>query len=689
MTSSVASEPISVVSPAIVGFLTRFAVALHKMRAYPAGHPMRQDAIELAHAELAAVLVGRESIQVAVARSQLLVDGRPTDPAHFVLRDLAARLHRLGLGAVVFRPAVTAEELGAALQQLIVDPSRPDERGVIRTFTSSRNVELLPMSFRALSLDRTAGGDGSSEEGEVVERLWRDLAALVLHGGGDPDAESDGGGVGGGAGLLVGPRPLAQALLDRIRSGQVPAESMGEAIERVGRIGATLDGEARGAIELRLRDLLATLPEDALAALLSIRLDSQDGLDRLAGATDWLPATALLELVETAAKAQKHEISTFMIRLLRKLGGQGGAPQAPRREGPDFRGVIRQIVEGWSLESPNPAAHTRILDLLAMQDQGAGIERSAGEGLRLVQMALETGAVGDQVAEGVELVVEAGDLPVLMPALTDPSADPEAADAVWTILTRQEVMERVLHAANVDLTAATALVARLGADQAERLIDLAVGAEDAAIRRLLIERVVGFGAIGGAALRRRLEIVPPAGQRLLLATLADCPSLPPGLDLGALVVSPEPMVRLEALRVMLRSPAGRSEAIHLGLSDSDDRVVRLVVDAAHQALPRQSLSRLMLLLSNPRRSPELQARAVPILAQFDAPSVRQWLYDGMIVRKGWFRRTRLVPKSPLMVAKLALIASRWPDDPETRRLARLARRTGDVELVAAAGQETA
>jgi hypothetical protein len=311
------------------------------------------------------------------------------------------------------------------------------------------------------------------------------------------------------------------------------------------------------------------------------------------------------------------------------------------------------------------------------------VERAAGEGIRLVQMALETGAVGDQVTEGVELVVEAGDLPVLIQALADDRADPAAVESVWQTLTADGILEPVLHAAKPDLGSVAALVERAGADRVERLLDLMLEAEDGGVRRLVLERVVSFGAPGTVAIRHRLEQVPPAGQRLLLGGLAECGRLPAELEVREFASAPEPMVRLEAFRLMLRHPTVRDEAIYLGLTDVDDRVVRLVVDAGMEGIPRQSLSRLMLLLSNPRRSPDLQARAVPILAQFDGPSVRQWLYDGMVMRRGWFRRTKLAPKSPLVVAKLRVIVARWPDAPDTRRLIRLAERSGDAELVAA------
>jgi hypothetical protein len=170
----------------------------------------------------------------------------------------------------------------------------------------------------------------------------------------------------------------------------------------------------------------------------------------------------------------------------------------------------------------------------------------------------------------------------------------------------------------------------------------------------------------------------------VLGLLAEMPELPDGLSPTAHTRSPEPMVRLEAYRVVLRLPTGRIEAMHAAFNDPDERVVRVAIDAALEGFPASSLARLMLLLGSPGRSLALRARAVPILRQFHAIAVLKWLTDRMTVRKGLFRRQRLVPKTPVVVAKVRVLAEVWPDAPEAQRVLRLAVASGDRELVAAA-----
>jgi hypothetical protein len=236
----------------------------------------------------------------------------------------------------------------------------------------------------------------------------------------------------------------------------------------------------------------------------------------------------------------------------------------------------------------------------------------------------------------------------------------------------------------VDAIQLKRLVGRIGVDGIELLLDLVVGAPDHRLQRVLLERVVDFGQVAVGRLNERLATMPVDGLRNVLRLLADMPELPDGLTPIAHTRSPEPMVRLEAYRVVLRHPSERVEAMHSAFNDPDERVVRVAIDAALEGFPASSLARLMLLLGSPARSPALRARAVPILSQFRATAVLKWLTDRMTVRKGLFRRQRLVPKTPVVVAKVRVLAEAWPDAPEAQRVLRLAAATGDRDLVAAA-----
>src|SRR5262249_47485388 len=161
---------------------------------------------------------------------------------------------------------------------------------------------------------------------------------------------------------LRGSQALAQALLERIGTPEL-RPAVASTIERLGRMARTLDGDERQAVEVRLADLLNALPREALGVLLDFDVKRPESLSAVVQAADWLPVTALLELVENAARAQQQGVSTMLLRLLRKLAGQGAAmPAVGPRSDTDFRSIVKGLLSEWTLAEPNPASHTRVLD---------------------------------------------------------------------------------------------------------------------------------------------------------------------------------------------------------------------------------------------------------------------------------------------------------------------------------------
>jgi hypothetical protein len=417
--------------------------------------------------------------------------------------------------------------------------------------------------------------------------------------------------------------------------------------------------------------------------LLDIDLGNRDGLNNLLPAVDWLPTLALVELVESAARAQKQGFSTVFLRLLRKLAVQSRSPGARRPAGDrDLRLMVKSLVEDWTLVDPNTKKHAWILDSLARHemvttDEGAPIP----EGIRLIQIAIETEAVGSLVEEAVEMVIASSEIDDLVRLLAEVPMPNRAVAEIWRLLAAPAQLRRLLHA-KVDPTIIRRLLPFVGDEGAEVLLDrlLHLPAE---VRGEIAERILALGSGPALALLTRIERADGEDRRHLLQILSTVSVLPAGFNARAYATAPEPLVRVEALRLMVRQPADREEAIHVALADDDERVADVAIIAGLEEMPRQSLTRLMLLLNSPRRSVALKAKAIAILEQFDAPSIREWLVGNLVVRRGWFRLKRLAPKSPLVIAKLNVLAGRWADHPAAAAALGLAARSGDPELVAA------
>jgi hypothetical protein len=79
---------------------------------------MRTEARDALPGQLATTLDSRPFIRIGVARRQLLIDDLGSDPSHPVLRELAERLHRRQIGAVVIRKGVQAPDVEILLERL-------------------------------------------------------------------------------------------------------------------------------------------------------------------------------------------------------------------------------------------------------------------------------------------------------------------------------------------------------------------------------------------------------------------------------------------------------------------------------------------------------------------------------------------------------------------------------------------
>ena len=591
--------------PAAVGTsLAQLAVATHKLRAYPEGHPLRQDAVDAAFEGLEALLRDRMSLRIGVMRRQLLVDDAATDPGHFILRDFAARLHRLGVGSLTFYPNLTPVELRLTLERLAVEPGRLEGEALERHLaTDTPHVEVNRIAYDALVLDGQARGSA-----EQSERLWQELAQVL---------ESNAG--------PAAPEPIV-------------AE------------------DATPAPDLRLRDLLPTLPKETAALLRDLDHGQTGAPGGLTQAADTLPIAALLELVESAAKARKQEVSTLLVRLLRKLARLGSsASYDGARSDVDFRRVIKGLLEDWSLADPNPESHTRLLDIISRRELSSGRNGSpTKDGIRLLQIAIEIDSLGPNVEEAIELAVDSGQYPDALD-LFDVAPANSASEAIRRELLSPKYVIRVA----TDPTADRGPLGKALATAEEPI---------------------------GAALGDKVARAGTDLQRVFLGFLNQLPAPLPGFSAACYLSSHDPVVRFEAYRLQLRQPSERDAAVAAALVDSDERVARLAVDAAlTDGLPRPALTRLLLLLNNRSRSQELRARAVAIMAQFDTPAVRQWLLDGLVLRRGWLRRRRLGAKSPLLLAKLKLLARRWAGHADVDSVVQLARASRDPDWLAAAG----
>ncbi len=678
MTGALAATGRSPAPDALIRFLTRFSIALHKHATYPPGHPTLVSADSAVAQALDGLFQDRTSLQLGVARRELIIDGQPIESSNAIVSELAERLHRREIGGLELRRGITPDELADLLQEMSADPQvfRQRLHGEGEPLPAWPHVQVAPHAFRRLALASEQDVQGDDDSG--AERLWASLAAAALD-----RAVGDGGG-------SVEPTAIA-ARINTLVKDETSGRKVAEMLVRLGRHARGAGHAERVAVEGKVRSLVSGLSKEALSWL--FQGQSPDERRALLGdAVDALPVDTVVELLQAAASSGSQNISHYMLRLLKKLANQASTEGETGFQGDvALRDAAHERIDNWTLEDPNPAQHTRLLEEVSRFEHSKleGQAPLTGEGLRLMQIALETDASGDHVLEAAELMLESRQLGELLDLLGGAVDAPSTVGAVRRHLMSPEILRRVLLEEPIDVEGSQRLLGEVGPDGAGGLLDALTISEAQATRRLIVERLAAMGAAIGPLLAERMPRAPWYVQRNLLALLARLKELPPGFTARPWAEHPEVTVRFQALSVMARQANEREEAVHLALGDTDPRVIRFGLDAAAGAgLPRSALTRLMLLLNHPARPVELRARGIRLLGQVHNQATRDWLIDRVLTKRTLFRGPRLMPRSPEMIASLAVLARKWREYPPAAWALKTAAESGDPDLaMAATGQE--
>lgn len=624
---------------------------------------------------------------LGVARGQLLVEGLATDPGNPVLKELANRLHRHQIGAIKMIPGVTKHEVADMLRLLGGDARHSTVGSRLEEFDGRwDHIRLLPPAYDRIELS----SDGQARTGEqhnlgegTAARLWLGLAAAALAREGAPELHTD-------------PRAIAEAL----------NQQMGEP-ERAKKVVSYLLGLSRelklshgaeaAVLKERLANLLNHIKPDTLKDLATLGADLAQRRKLVVDAAMVLPAGAVLTLLRAVSDSGSNQaIPHAMVRLLSKLAFQADKGAQSVREEADLalREGVRQLVERWTLTDPNPLPYSRVLERLSRHPAGStgvNVEEFPAEAIRLIKISLETDTVGETVWAALEAMVAEGLATDVVTLVEDPNVAEDIAELYWTKLATPSNMRIMLSNEPRDTPVVEMLLERMGMTAAEPMLESLEVADNRTIRRRLLTRLGKLGPAIGPMLTERLPGAPWYVQRNLLALLGSLPEIPADFPLAEYAGNEDARVRREALKLMLRIPAYHDEAIVTAVGDDDDVNVRLGLTAALDGgCPAAAVSRVRILLNDPRLALELRVLAIRVLGTVKTPVTRDWLVGQALTTGGWFRRKKLVPKTPELVAVISCLAQGFRQDANAQLVLRLAWESSDAEIrSAAAGGETA
>jgi len=660
-------------SPDVSHFLVQLSIGVHKVGTYPADHPELEAAIQALTLRLDKLLAARHSVQIGVGRERLLIEGGTTDPSNAVLRSLAEALHRHQIASIRFEYGVSPAEVSSFLHALSRDPRRMTPLGAREAdaITQWPQIRLTPMSVDQLQL-----ADHAREE-SAAEKLWLALAQAAL----ETDDEVEAGD--------RSPIDLAEAVRRHARE-----ESYDRVIaDYLVRVGQELvrEGGSASNVAHQLGDLITQVGNDTLRLLLRLGSDLSSREQLVRDLSHALPARSVVALARAAADESRVGISNPLFRLFAKMAANAESATGPVSTAADstLRDAIRQLVDDWTLEDPNPHLYREVLrELSTSQRTADAVPTDAWiDAIRLIDIALETDAVGPVVWRAIDTLIQLGRLDDLLETIGR-AADRNAVHQIRTYLGEPDQIAILLRSGQ-SRHAVDQLLRWTGPDSADVLLDGLEATDSRATRRRIIERLVTMGGEIVDRIVDRLDKGPWFVQRNMLYLLSEIEDLPAGFNPGPWLGHSDARVRKEAVRLALRVPETRAAAIAVGIAEADTRTLNLVLSTALDDCPPDLARPLIALLDHPETDAGIRLSAVRLLGRTTEPEARTWLLHRVIVRAGWWRRPALAPKSQEVLIALTALR-KWRVHRDVAPVLELARHHDDVEIrfaVTAAGPD--
>jgi hypothetical protein len=678
------------ISRELADFLLELSITLNKHAIYPSKHPLLDLAIYGVANRLALLFdEHRDSLSIGVARRQLIIEGVATDPYNPVLKELAQRLHKHHVGALKFVRGIGREELADALAALALDPIRTEKpigHDLERVGQLWEHVRFFPLTYDRLQLIEDDGSGEAAGPDQMgagrATQLWIGLAraALVSDISGASSAPAQRGDAEDNGSLE--PATVARAIDEHQREEAYDQVIVGYLLQ-IGEELRTADGPEAVGLQRRVSRLVGSLKESTLGKLLEMGGDKAQRRKFLLDASQGITVEAVIDLVKAASAAEGQTVSHSMLRMLSKLAHHPSSGGPRQKTDPTIRDVMRRLVDDWSLDDPNPEAYRKVLENMSTSrsagDAAVNAVPTECEPERMVQIAIEVGAMGPQVRAAMSALCKAGRASLLLD-LVERAPDADAGAPVWEFLLGERILDTLLSQQRVDLPLVGRFARRIGIPAVPPLVAATGAYEDVKIRVQFYDLLESLGDGVGSAVAEGIPTASPVVQRELIALIGRLGAMPPNFSASEYLLSPEPLVRREAVRLLLRDPSARNEAVMAALADADDRVVFVGLTAAQVKYPPGAVDLIKHRVDRGELDSQLRTMGIRLVAQQNSTEVLKWLLGFVVSETRWSRRPKLRPSTPEMLAALSMMASVWGDDPAAHTAIALAEQSKDAEV---------
>jgi hypothetical protein len=620
--------------------------ALSKAAMYPAGHNLVVSASAALGARLNTALADRGSITIGVTPRGMLLDGTIVEPLPPLLRDFAIRLHRKNVGTLVLQAGITGEEVESMLSLL----SATDADAVV----AAEGLHLSHIRIEPIAYDVLAFSD-STLETDLDDVFWAHLLEAAF---GRRLAEGE---------AMPTAAAIAEAITERSAQSVDDARRVFEALAGFSGALAARGDRASGSARKRFVDVLAALSRPTTTRVVAAAPSSNARRVFLRDTLSLVPPSQLLLLLESVAEADGAPISPQLRSLLGKLAGvDSGSGSVPIGA---FVAQVGNLIEQW--------------DGSVVTDDEDGDPRLGMEPARIVAIGLELACVAEPVLRAATALGERGQVAEVMRLLDQDGNDPATTRTIADTVLGPGLLARLLDQPKPDFVVMERVVQHAGADAVGILLNALGAARERSTRRRLLDLLAQIGPAGEPELMSRLPDAPWFLARNILAVLAQLPTITNLDPVFAASHDPEPRVRLEAVKVLLRHPSTRDRAAADALESGDEALAKMALAGLAGQCPPALVAPVLSLLRD--SSDELRLHAIRLLAGAKNPLVVPQLLALVRAPSGVLRRQRLLPKSPVMLAALAALAGRWRNHRPVLAVIQLASKSSDPEIKAAIG----
>lgn len=653
---------------------------------------------------IVSVMASRTALVLGIGPRELLWDGQRIKSRLSVVREVAVRLQRRGVSTITFQQEVTRDSVRFLLAWLTGDAAAV---AAAQQHSESGTPHLSGFVIGRIPYDELVLADSAESNEAQVASIWAAIrtAAIARKSASENVSRVP-------ADATSSLARDASEIVAAIRDGTADVEY----VKNVSRALFTMVDQAthatptqRAAIGERLRAVLPLLDGPSVAAILAHMGDAEQQRQFVSQVTEMLPLNAVVDWLEVAARAGKHDLSHQLLRLLRKLSTLSQAQSEVAAPDSSFRDATLDLVSGWDIDDPNPGEHMELLDQIALIESDRTGRSTAtspdellaerhSESARLVQMALELDEVADDTRVAVTHLMLEGRASELL-AWIALSPGTKASAALLSAAAAPEILDVVLQRPSADIGVVRLLLGAADERAIPVLIRVLAVSDVRMIRRVVLERLREFGPVVWNELLSHLDDGRWYFVRNLLGLMREVRGAvkQAGGDVGQLPLTgvarhlshTREQVRLETVRLLLENTAMREGALRRALDDPSDRVVREGVewiiaqsDAQPEGiLPMQStelFAHLLRLIGNAPLAEEVRARAVWALDSQRSVATLDWLLLHVTRRRFLTRRLALVDSRPTVLAALGLLSKRYAAEKRALPALAMARKTNDL-----------